>query len=657
MDIDDDAKEDAASTPVLLLRPASGLVTVDDVLDAATVRAAFPDGGSDGREMDVWVRTIEGNVRAAIIARGDRERSQLLQNAARIHEELAVHTPLAEELREHSAEAARIDSELDGLQAQLDGAQRELNEKRLANAQALVAAQIQQLDIQRQEARDRLHGDALREFQERKKSWEAAAESRARKLEELKARTEKLRTLAEEVEQRSSRLSAALITRTLAGFLAWVGYASVPAIGAVFAQLIDDDFTIDWVLTTARSFADLPNQSLSRFETPFTLLFACVLLLLFATIGVDWLMHRFYDSWKKLERRSTSIPGLHFGQADITRHSYIRLIASLPYVLAGCMIVAFVAAGRTEQGVFRHLLSTLTNTAIGSTIAMLTAAVTMMYAIKIIEPRNDGRSFSSSWEFAVAPLALIAAVTLAAYLARDARWGLWMLFMLLGSLSLAYGLVYKGVYKDVDKTQERLREIEADTRFYTYGPEQPQLSRRALQRQIQIDADYARERLRIEKFQRALSLGNGYGMSNGNSGKKHWYTVSLWPLSRKKTSQLTASFEFAAFDAGLPPELFEAITKLSRQISRLEESKQRIANKIEEIERETSLERRKELRRELAETQGRVDESTAEDAELIARAGKGANELRLLILSQEAATRSLRFAIPLPPPLPEGTKK
>jgi len=318
----------------------------------------------------------------------------------------------------------------------------------------------------------------------------------------------------------------------------------------------------------------------------------------------------------------------------------VRLLASLPYVLVACITVAFVAAGQTREGVFRHLLATVTNTAIGSTIAMLATAVLMMYAIKIIEPRGGGASFRRSWEFTVAPAALIGAIVLASYLARDVRWGLWMLFMLLGSLSLAYGLVYQGVYKDIDKTEERLGELESEIRFYKFGPERPSLSPRALQRQIEIDADYARERSRIEKLDRALHLGDLNGTRRGATGKGQWFSLQWIPFLRRERDSRTV-IDFDTIDDALPSELIDEVTSLTREKSRLEEDKRKRLAKIDELE-QTSRERHLELRRELAETEGLLDESTARDAELIARAAKGANEVRLLVRAQAAATQSLR---------------
>lgn len=637
----DDVPTEAAVTPITLLPPApASIVTIDDVLDATTILTALPASRSDEERVHSWVGDVEANTKAAILARGSRDRAKLGHAKALLQERLDELQLSATPLIEDEKAVAALQKQLDELQPKLDRKQRELDQKRVAEARVRLAEQLQQLDVQRQEAHEKLQRVALEDFAERKKAWEASAGDSDRRIDELEGRAGKLRQLADEIQQRASRFSATLITRTVAGFLCWIGYASVPATGAVFAQLIDDDFTIDWVLTTARTFADLPGGSWWRFASLFGLLLACVLLLLISTLGVDSLMSRFDRRWREREARGNAIPGLQFGQSNITRRSYVRLLASLPYVLLGCMTVAFVAAGQTKEGVFRHLLATVTNTAIGSTVAMLATAVLMMYAIKVIEPRGIGDSFRRSWEFALPPAALIAAVVLAAYLARDVRWGMWMLFMLLGSLSLAYGLVYHGVYKDIDKSEERLGEVESEIRFYRFGPERPPLSPRALQRQVEIDADYARERLRIEKVDRALHVGNLNDARRSSPAKPQWFSLQWLPFMRRERASRIAPIDFDTIDQVMPSQLLDDLTALTLQKSRLEEDKSQCLAKIKDVA--TSREQRLALRRELAETEGLLGELVARDEELIARAAKGANEVRILVLAQAAATRSLR---------------
>ncbi len=367
-------------------------------------------------------------------------------------------------------------------------------------------------------------------------------------------------------------------------------------------------------------------------------------MLLGATYVVDHLIYRFDPRWR-WRRREQNNP---IGQPAVTRRSFVRLFALVPYALIGCLAVAFVAAGQANDDILRSFIASAADTAIGSTIAMLATAVMMMYIIKIIEPRESGLTFRRSWEVALAPGAVVFAVALAAVLANDKRWGAWMLFMLLGSLALAYGLIYHGIYKDADKAQEELDAIDGQIRAEQFGPERPKLSGAFLRQSTEVAARYARGRQRLQNFEARLNLGFipvPVPKTSKLQVVRHWLTPTHWFTSVRtnghQPSVVQKSFEIV--DNEIASDVLEDLDRLMRQKARLEIAKRAVDKQVEDMERATSRERHEQIRSTLFDIVGRVDEMNAEDEEWIARAGKGANELRLRIRGQVASSRRLRI--------------
>jgi len=97
---------------------------------------------------------------------------------------------------------------------------------------------------------------------------------------------------------------------------------------------------------------------------------------------------------------------------------------------------------------------------------LLSTSTCLLYATKVIEPRWErligvnphpgrGAYIKANWEFGVLMSVMVVVVLLLTFLPLQDRtnywtWGLIALFMTLGSIGLAYGLLYRGIFRDYD---------------------------------------------------------------------------------------------------------------------------------------------------------------------------------------------------------------
>ncbi|PYQ29617.1 MAG: hypothetical protein DMF56_11680 [Acidobacteria bacterium] len=647
MDTEDVPIEQAAASALeLLSRNETSIATFADVMDVTTVLETFSeDPSAEEAWLSDWVDALQADIESAIRARGDGKRARLLHEVELCQLRLQERVQLLRDLEVHRRDAGTLQKEIDDVEISEAKRRRDLINRRIAAAKQRVAEQIQKLEEERVKAQEQLERAALGDYVERKKQWEDSASDRERRAGALRQDAEYARKLAEATQTRAATFNKNLITRTVAGYLVWIGYASVPATGAVFAQLIaGENFSLDWIIETARSFADTPWVWFQRFW-PLMLLFLIGLaLLLVTTYAVDKLIYRLDPRWRWRQRERAN----PIGQPAITRRSFVRLFALVPYALIGCMAVAFVAAGQVKDDIFRSFISSAADTAIGSTIAMMATAVMMMYIIKVIEPRESGPTFRRSWEMVLAPGAIVFAVALAAVIANDKRWSAWMLFMLLGSLSLAYGLIYHGIYKDAEKAQEELDTINAQIFSEQFGPERPKFTGAFLQQSTELAVRYARDRQHLENIAARLSLGFIPLYAPPPPKLKvvrYWLTPAHWFTSVRTNGHEPPQKQFEIMDSEIAPEILEELDRFTRQKAHLEIAKRAADKKVEELEQATSRERHEQIRNDLSDMLGRIDEFNAEDEEWIARADKGANELWLRIRGQAASSAPLRQSV------------
>ena len=588
---------------------------------------------------------------AAIASHGEGDRAVLASSMTLLDGRIRSRIELRGELARDREEQARLRTDIGELTDEAERITREIRIKRAAEIERRIADEAAKLDIDRQKAIDDLQAVTLKEYERQKASWEGTAGDRQRRVEVLSSIQERGRLVVEATATRASKLNDRMITKTVAGFLAWLGYATVPATGAVLAMLLEGSkFSLDWVLIVAGTFGrEIPGPSFVRFFVLVAFFGVCLLLLLGSVLLVDKLVSRFDDNWP--EQDLSNGVTIQLGGGGITRRSYVRLLASLPYVFAGCMLVAFVASAGSVSAPkeLQSLLPTITNAVIGSAIALLATAVLMMYAIRIIEPREAGvvNTVRRAWEFVVAPLAMIIAVAVAVSLptADRLRWGGWTLFMLLSSLSLAYGLVYHGIYKDADKAYGRLQGIEKEIRVLVSPPQPRALSAKLVNQQINIQHEYARDALRLERLRRKYRLPTKQGSSAASSSsgingtERHWWS-SILSVAGKREDRLEVSFD--DLDSAIAPELVDQLRSVTRRRAELEVIREEARAAIRKKEELTSVEAIEGLQDRLATATGQHVRLLSYCSELGAFARKEMDEFTLAVNAAILAAMRLR---------------
>jgi len=246
---------------------------------------------------------------------------------------------------------------------------------------------------------------------------------------------------------------------------------------------------------------------------PFLFILLLVLFLIFFYVMVrvvDWLVQKFDIAWKnndpQTEKASAKpandkqtlqelFAGITSSALSITsqlsafvslnleRRDYTRLIASSPYIFLGGLLV-FLLSGVDPSG----KAVSLTTAYVGIIFALLATSVSVLYVTKVIEPRwtqaagekaaqnSDGKDENSEKTravirharlnreltglFLLMVLSLLIAALMPTYNQRwnyfrvDQMnlivWGFLALFMSLSSLGLAYGIIQRGIFRDLD---------------------------------------------------------------------------------------------------------------------------------------------------------------------------------------------------------------
>ncbi|HYX51268.1 MAG TPA: hypothetical protein VE843_16090, partial [Ktedonobacteraceae bacterium] len=294
-----------------------------------------------------------------------------------------------------------------------------------------------------------------------------------------------------------------------ATFLFVAGFISLAGVGSVISNLLSDrqpgEDVLSRLIQNVGGIADgmVPSQ-FGQFASVFRPFIFIVLLLLFLGLFyglirlMDWLVHRFdSESWggqspdSEPNRTPRTIGDQFTGFASsalsissqistlfpftVERRDYTRLLAAFPYLFLGGVIVFLFSAGG-------KVLS-LTTSYIGVIFALLATSVSVLYVTKIIEPRwdiasraNEGENRSLAFARINRELTglfglMVLSLLLAAFMPGQSRWaylnsqqtklivwGFIALFMCLSSLGLAYGIIQRGIFKDIDYLIRRRNE-------------------------------------------------------------------------------------------------------------------------------------------------------------------------------------------------------
>lgn len=348
----------------------------------------------------------------------------------------------------------------------------------LARLEIELLTRTQKAERERLEHELRTEQDAQEERQDQRSDTITAADAEPRRpqITDLEKQRTELQQSAATVFAREESLRQRWITQTVAGFLLWLGYASVVATGSVLAMIMSGvkSFEFRPLLSGMRAvassvFPDWPQWI--RLLVILTIVLGLFRLLIEVFLYCDNLLR---ERWKWHEEKSRADATAQMAPQALTTRTYSRFIALLPFAFAVAVVFSLGAsvpevsgagdaARRPEAALLTSIFPTIGYSFIGIAISFLATAVFVMYFVRIIHPRSLGEpAFRQSWEFTVPPLLLLLAIALMPLQDGIAltRWIPWAAFMLASSMALACGLVFHGIFKDARRAHDRIARLD-----------------------------------------------------------------------------------------------------------------------------------------------------------------------------------------------------
>ncbi len=392
-----------------------------------------------------------------------------------------------------AAEQKRLD-----LHREIAALQQEIRKKKVAAEREEFKRLLDKTNERVRSAEDRLTEEQKTAFQRQHETWQKQSIELDRRVRIFEDRIAELDQCLAQARERAKPLVERHITRTVAGFLLWVGYGSFAAIGSTIALLLpplnDQKAPLAQILGAVRgAVAGFPRTwgVGSVFLVSLVVFFLGLVAFCALILGLDWLLQKFDLDWKREARRggarnkdrsrSSSLLEAQLSAASlpvVRRGSYVQLIAALPYIMITGAITCLLAASAhnavpgTPPGNVNAVPASIVATYIGTVLALLMTSSFVMYVLKIIERRVEGvaaqstsrPSWKTGWEFFVIPFVLVGSLTYAMTQTEASQrvWGPIAVFMLLSCLAVAYGVVYRGIFYDIDCLErERARCLRA----------------------------------------------------------------------------------------------------------------------------------------------------------------------------------------------------
>jgi len=374
-----------------------------------------------------------------------------------------------------------------------------------------IEAELERLDEERKETIKRLSNERRQAHQEAVQDWKDRAVERTAQANELKATRDTLVVEEKRLRDAAKDRMEPWMTRTASGFLIWAGYSVIGTTGIAVAMLLDDlsgrSLFIDIGTSAGRAIAEMSAYRLHP------LIGSALGLLLFiaSVIGllvcIDLLMRWFdHKGWLKEQPTETSDPQpIVLRRAELGRSAFSKLLITVPFAYITGMAIAFIAyGGGTAKNVSMLGQATVVlNGLIGSALSLLSASMFILYFATILEPRTNANKsqhrWRRMWEVGVVPFVMVLAILVAAALGPRSRWS-WAgltAFMLLGTMALAYGLLYRGMFRDLEYATREIDDCDRRIAYLLRPPNEPRpsaIERRELDRTL---SEYHQRRQRI----------------------------------------------------------------------------------------------------------------------------------------------------------------
>jgi hypothetical protein len=477
---------------------------------------------------------------------------------------------------------------------------------------------------------------------------------------------------------RVTKLHDVGITRTTANFLIWVGYIALAGIGGVIGGFLqkrqagETDF-LSFIFQGFINLVHLTEPQKAEHGSWWILLAPLPLLTMvvgyLTVIGLlvlfmDWRLKKFDPRWDKeggskgrnrsargrsnlLDRFSSYIP-----TPDIDRKSYRQLLAYFPYIALAALVVWLFSAGIPEvtsagapnPGSAANPTAGLAATYLGVIFTLLSTSAALLYATKIIEPRwkkydvkNDGKAvfhryLAVHWEFAFLMLLLILSLVLAAVLPistpstpstgwlssvqyNHLSWGVTTVFMCLCSLGLAYGLIQRGLFRDVDYLERKRQIYRHQVEKNKIGPTLSEIFERCEPSDDAkaLIANYREARHMLDEYRMIYDLKEIFDDDFDNDGSLRKYFRKLWPDShislRSIRLKSIPSGEPRPIDYVVAPEETariltsraerkgsqDRLAMIDGELQRLEDERVESRNRIVRLNQEITIRRREAL--------------------------------------------------------------
>jgi len=384
--------------------------------------------------------------------------------------------------------------------------------------------ELDRLDSERTESIERLGRERTMRHEANVAAWKERANERNAQAEQLTSLREQLAEGEKEIRTAAAERMNRWMTRTACGFLIWAGYTVIGTTGIAVSALLNDvkgrSLLIDVGTSAVKLMSDFQRGSLHpMIAAPLSMLafLSTVVLLL---VLIDALMRWFEKRW--LERREQPRRFVFPSKEEISRSTFSKLLVAVPFIYISGVVIAFIAYGGqvSADPLLLGKTNGVFNAMIGSALSLLSASIFLLYFANILEPRasSQGWRWRTRWEVGMVPFVMLLAIVLIAIFGPQSRWA-WAgvtAFMLLGAMALAYGLLYRGMFRELDYAARGV--IDCDRRIEEIlKPPEKEDPDRAEQREIEgVLSDYRARRQHILDLDRARRIRRTFLTSDEN---------------------------------------------------------------------------------------------------------------------------------------------
>jgi hypothetical protein len=500
---------------------------------------------------------------------------------------------------------------------------------------ARMSAALAELDKQAATAADRVTAERIAQHRRSVEVWEAAKAWREQQINELGRERVTAHDDVKTTESKITQLGDPLVTRTVAGFLLWVGYSSIAVIGAAVALILGKDADLSSaVLGQLLGSITQLLQATPAWVLPLIPIFLLVVVAAIGLVfwGFDWAIDHFDPhGWRNAKKTSTPEGGIP--SFDLTRRSYVRVLTALPFLyVAGLLATVLCTAGRFGgntvdpkklEDALSAFSTSMANTLIGSVIALLLTSVFILYVIKLVERRSKGTPLKAAWEIAVLPVLLLIALGIALFGTEPTRrmWGAIAAFMLMSSLALAYGVVYRGLFREMDRARWRLQSIDDLIASHREPPGLSEPKRDERHALRTLARSYRREREWLEDIERERDLRRTFGLDDLQDIAlfQRWLNRKQSVVDRlRATDAPPLLLKLRVLDSEAAEKEVEIREKLQREQSEDETETSALDDELRSTSREEENTTIRELEREIEQHAVRVAQIPFQEKQAIA---------------------------------------